>query len=116
MIIDDYTMNSNPETDINKVLNFWFGCKSDKDYLQPKCFWYASSPSDDQLVSQHLAKYYELATNGQLDNWINFGSDGALALILLLDQTPRNIYRNRPEAFMTDSMALSVAKRAVENG
>jgi len=100
---------------VNKVLDFWFGSKGSKDYLKEKSFWYGS-PSDDEYVRKHLGRDYEMAKNGQLDNWIETGGDSALALIILLDQVPRNIFRDTPQAYATDPKALSVAKYAVERG
>lgn len=99
--------------DIKRVLDFWFGQKSNPDYLMQKSFWYGS-PTDDQYVRQHLAHDYELARSGQLDHWKELDSgEGALVLIILLDQVPRNIFRDTPQAYATDGKALSVAKHAV---
>jgi len=102
--------------DMNKVLDFWFGRKGSADYLKRKSFWYGSSEGDDQLVAKHLGEYYSMAKEGSLDSWLERGGEGALALIILLDQTPRNIFRNKPEAYMTDAKALSIAKTAVQRG
>ena len=101
--------------DIYKVLDFWFGAKTDRNYLKSKSFWYGS-PSDDEFVRKNLGNLYEQAKNGQLDNWVEEGGEGALALIILLDQVPRNIFRDTPQAYMTDPKALSIAKIVVENG
>ena len=102
-------------SDISRVLDFWFGAKGSKDYLKQKSFWYGNA-SDDEYVRQHLARDYELAKNGQLDHWKDAGGEGALALIILLDQVPRNIFRNTPQAYATDEKALSVAYHVVEKG
>lgn len=100
---------------IKRVLDFWFGEKGSPGYLSQKSFWYGS-PSDDRYVREHLLPDYERAQSGQLDHWKKQGGDGALALIILLDQVPRNIFRNTPQAYATDDKALSVAKYAVAKG
>ncbi|KAJ5111436.1 hypothetical protein N7532_001971 [Penicillium argentinense] len=98
------------------VLDFWFGSKSSREYLKEKAFWYGS-PSDDAYVRKHLGGPYEEAQNGKLDSWKSLGEgEGALALILLLDQVPRNIFRNTPRAYATDSDAISVARYAIDRG
>lgn len=98
------------------VLNFWFGPKSSSDYLRQKSFWYGS-PADDEYVRKHLGQTYSAAKAGALDDWRSVGKgDGALALILLLDQVPRNIFRDTPEAYATDAKALSVSSYAIEQG
>lgn len=95
------------------VLDFWFGPKSSLTYLQEKSFWYGS-PADDAHVRHHLGADYESAQSGDLDDWQHAGNgDGALALILLLDQVPRNIFRGTPRAYATDEKALEVARYAV---
>jgi uncharacterized protein (DUF924 family) len=97
-----------------KVLDFWFGPKGSPGYLEAKHFWYGSKRSDDEYVEKHLGKDYEDAKTGQLDNWRELGEgEGALALVILLDQVPRNIFRDTPKAYATDSYALEVAKYAV---
>ncbi|KAJ5291920.1 hypothetical protein N7478_001171 [Penicillium angulare] len=98
------------------VLDFWFGPESSSSYLKQKSFWYGS-PSDDAYVRKHLCEPYQAAKNGELDTWTRAGNgDGALALILLLDQVPRNIFRDKPEAYGTDSKAVSVARYAIGQG
>ncbi|WP_445299428.1 MULTISPECIES: DUF924 family protein [unclassified Microcoleus] len=57
---------------------------------------------------------YELAASGQLDSWHD-SPENCLALILLLDQFPRNMFRGTPQAFATDSKALATAEYAVNN-
>lgn len=99
---------------IEYVLNFWFGKPSDADYLKSKSFWYGSD-SDDRLVRQMLADDYEKARAGQYTQWSN-SLEGALALIILLDQVPRNIFRDTPQAYATDNEALEIAKKIVSNG
>ena len=64
------------------------------------------------------ARYGELCARvakGELDG-LQASAEGSLALVLLLDQLPRNIHRGRPEAFAADEKARAVARRAIERG
>ncbi|KAL1980558.1 hypothetical protein VTN96DRAFT_3964 [Rasamsonia emersonii] len=99
-----------------RVLDFWFGRKGSRDYLKEKSFWYGS-PADDEHLRRVFANDYEAAKNGKYDDWIQAGDgEGALALIILLDQVPRNIFRGTPQAYATDSKAIAVARYAVDKG
>ncbi|KAJ5718270.1 hypothetical protein N7488_003916 [Penicillium malachiteum] len=103
-----------PKQTYQNVLDFWFGSKSSAEYLKKKSFWYGS-PSDDAYVRDHLGETYHAAKTGDLDTWTYAGErSGALALILLLDQVPRNIFRGAPKAYETDSKAVSIARYAIE--
>ncbi|RJE21416.1 hypothetical protein PHISCL_06247 [Aspergillus sclerotialis] len=100
----------------NQVLDFWFGPRSSPDYLKFKSFWYGS-PSDDMYVRKHLGETYEAAKGGALDDWVDIArGEGALALILLLDQVPRNIFRGTPAAYATDGKAVGIARDVVDRG
>lgn len=99
---------------IQHVLNFWFGKPTDADYLKSKSFWYGNDEAD-RLVRQTLAGDYEKAKSGDYDDWSD-SADGAIALIILLDQVPRNIFRDTPQAYATDGNALEIAKKIVDNG
>jgi uncharacterized protein (DUF924 family) len=99
------------------VLDIWFGPRSSPTYLQKKSFWYGNSAADDAYVRDHLGEMYQAAKEGKLDAWMQTGQgEGALALILLLDQVPRNMFRGTPQAYATDSKAIAVARQAVESG
>jgi uncharacterized protein (DUF924 family) len=69
----------------------------------------------NQVTVNHDNYGYQKAAQGYLDDWIN-APETCLALILLLDQFPRNMFRNTPEAFATDWEALSAAQHAVAQG
>lgn len=100
----------------HQVLNFWFSSPTSPEYLKPKPFWYGG-PADDIYVRNELGETYAAAKSGDLDSWTTAGSgEGALALILLLDQVPRNIFRDTPEAYATDEKALGVARDVVDRG
>lgn len=107
-------MQTSTSNRIQYVLDFWFGHPSDADYLKSKSFWYGNE-QDDAYVRKMLADDYEKAKSGHYGQWSD-SVDGAIALILLLDQVPRNIFRDKPEAYATDSEALEIAKKIIVNG
>ena len=91
-----------------EILDFWFV------ETQPQQ-WFQVNEGFDALIAQRFGNAYERATSGALDDWQN-NADGALALIILLDQFPRNMFRGTPKAFETDKKALVVAKFAISKG
>lgn len=99
---------------IRYVLDYWFGKPTDVDYLKSKPFWYGDDAADNH-VRQHLSQDYEKAKCGDYNDWPQ-SSDGALALIILLDQVPRNIFRDTAQAYATDAQALEIAKKVVASG
>jgi uncharacterized protein (DUF924 family) len=92
----------------NKVLECWFD-RANRRY------WFDASPDFDELVRQRLAPLYADAIEGRLDHWKDH-PDGALALCILFDQAPRNIFRGSARAFATDTEARSVARRILAFG
>ncbi|CUM67166.1 uncharacterized protein PRCAT00004859001 [Priceomyces carsonii] len=102
------------QAEIRRVLKFWFGEPGSVEYLKPKSFWYGSK-EDDNLVRQKLGKDYDLAEAGKLETWRQ-SAEGSIALILLLDQVPRNIFRDTPRAYATDDRALEIAEDVVQRG
>ncbi|MBE9216332.1 DUF924 domain-containing protein [Plectonema cf. radiosum LEGE 06105] len=99
----------------NEILNFWFGNPEDADYGKPKKVWFAKEPEFDEELRRRFLIDYEKAAGGYLDEWKD-SPLSCLALILLLDQFPRNIFRETPQAFATDWEALSTAHLAIAQG
>lgn len=91
-----------------QVLSFWF------EETDPKKWW-KSDPDFDDLVRQRFLGLIEKATQGELYEW-RTSARGRLAEVIVLDQFPRNIYRDTPEAFSRDPMALVLAQEAVASG
>ena len=77
--------------------------------------WFAKSDMFDALVRMRLLRLHEKAARGTLDAW-DATAEGALALLILLDQAPRNMFRGTPRAFATDGRALAVADAAIRRG
>jgi uncharacterized protein (DUF924 family) len=95
-----------------EILDFWFGSPGSPDYGKPKSFWFSKKPEFDEELRIRFLTDYQKAAGGYLDDWMD-SPDSCLALILLLDQFPRNVFRDTPEAFATDWEALSVAQHAI---
>lgn len=95
-----------------EILEFWFGTPDDPDYGQQRKIWFTKNPEFDQEVRSRFLPYYNQAATGQLDDW-QASPTSCLALIILLDQFPRNMFRGQPQAFATDSQALFFAQHAV---
>ncbi len=77
--------------------------------------WFAKDPNFDREFRERFAREYDRASRGELDEWART-PDGALALILLLDQYPRNSFRGTPRMYATDEAALALADAAIAAG
>ena len=96
------------EDKIEVVLNFWFE-------ETPEESWFIKNDDFDATLKDQFGDLVEMALAGQLDQWAE-NSDGLVALILLLDQMTRNIYRDTPKAFSGDDMALALSLKGLERG
>ena len=97
------------------VLDFWFGPPGDPERERHRDIWFRSTPKfDDELRLRFLADYQSAAA-GELATWEAMPRP-ALALLLLLDQIPRNIFRDTPDAYATDPLARQVADRTLACG
>jgi uncharacterized protein (DUF924 family) len=90
-----------------EVIAFWREAGADR--------WFKSDPAFDAEISERFLETHEAAAAGKLNDW-RFSADGALALTLLLDQFPRNMFRGTPRAFASDGLALDTAKHAIGAG
>ncbi len=95
---------------VEDILGFWFGA-GDTVRRDPRV-WFAADAAFDQACTDGFLADHERAAAGALDDWQGTPR-GTLALILLLDQFPRNMFRGTARAFATDQKALRVAKQAV---
>ncbi|MGI9489982.1 MAG: DUF924 family protein [Geminicoccaceae bacterium] len=93
---------------IDDLLDFWFA-------EETKARWYASTDGFDENCRQCFGDLARRAADDELSHWEETAK-GALALCLLLDQMPRNIYRGTPKAFATDTKATALSERAIERG
>jgi uncharacterized protein (DUF924 family) len=104
----------NMEKIIDDILMFWFGPLDDQGLSQAEQhgLWFKSSGSTDQKIREQFGASVEQALGGELNNWAS-SERGLMALILLLDQFTRNIYRGTPAAFSGDASALALAQAAI---
>lgn len=77
--------------------------------------WFAKSDAFDAEIRERFEALHHAAARREFDGWAGT-ADGALALLLLLDQFPRNLYRGSGHAFATDPLALSIAKQSLSRG
>lgn len=90
------------------VLRFWFG---EEDAWREE--WFTKSEDFDREIRDRFEPLYACAASGNLDGWRE-SAEGALALIIVLDQFPRNMFRGDPRSYATDEKALATAKHAVD--
>jgi uncharacterized protein (DUF924 family) len=97
------------------LLDAWFGPRGDPDRERQRGIWFKSTPEFDASLRDTFLADYEAGAAGQLRPWEAL-PEGALALVVLLDQIPRNIFRGTPRAYATDAAARATADRALERG
>lgn len=100
---------------IHQILEFWFGSPGSEPAGKSRKVWFIKDPAFDQEIRDRFLSPYEQVAAGHLNHWQET-PQGCLALVLLLDQFPRNMFRGTPQAFTTDSKALSVARQAIAQG
>ncbi|MEC9347863.1 MAG: DUF924 family protein [Pseudomonadota bacterium] len=93
---------------IAEVLRFWF------EELRPEQYWTRDDALDRRIIADFGALHAE-AVSGALAGWMAT-PEGALALVIVLDQFPRNMFRGDPRSWASDSLALAHAKAAIDRG
>jgi uncharacterized protein (DUF924 family) len=103
------TMNNPPSNHpaIADVLAFWREAGPAK--------WFKKDPAFDAEFRERFLTGHEAAARGELDDW-SATADGTLALLILLDQFPRNAFRGTERMFGTDAKALEIARGAIASG
>ncbi|MCD9028772.1 DUF924 family protein [Luteimonas sp. BDR2-5] len=91
----------------DEVIGFWRQAGQQK--------WFNGGEAFDRECDAVLRATHFAAARRELDGWLD-SADGGLALLLLLDQIPRNIFRGSAHAFATDPLALHFARRFVDAG
>ena len=95
----------------SEVLTFWFG----DDPEEKREAWFQKDAAFDAEIVERFAGAYEAAAAGDLDDMASTPL-GCLALVIVLDQFPHNMFREDPKSFATDDKALSIAKDALTKG
>ncbi len=104
-------------TTIEAILEFWFGSNPDDSVVakEKSALWWSKNTQIDNEIRQRFESWVAKAPVGELWQW-QTTPRGRLALILLTDQFPRNIYRDSPRAFAHDSKALAWSLDGIEQG
>jgi len=97
------------------VLDFWFSAPDSPEFGKPRDLWFRKSDATDAAIRARFGADVEAALVGQRSSWAR-GAREALALVLLLDQFTRNIFRDTPRAFAGDTQALNLARDLVARG
>jgi uncharacterized protein (DUF924 family) len=103
--------------DTQAILEFWFARAADDpvDASARESFWFGASGEADSLIRKRFASTIDAAARGEFDPWVR-EPHAALALVLLLDQFPRNVWRGTARAFAHDAQALRATQEAVARG
>lgn len=96
---------------ITRILDFWF----DARHLENPQLWFLPDATLDQTIKTQFSDLISQARTPALDGWTE-NPQGVLAMLILLDQFPRNIFRGSPESYASDAKALNVSARAITNG
>ena len=102
---------------VDAILDFWFGSNPDDSLVakDKSALWWSKSPEIDGEIRRQFESAVKRAAAGELSDWQST-AEGRLALILLVDQFPRNIYRDLPEAVAHDSKALAWSLEGIGQG
>ncbi len=104
-------------TEIEDVLEFWFGGLNEGELVPSERFdlWFGGAGTIDQQIRNCFADEVERAGEGAYDGW-SVAPRGTLALLILLDQFPRNIFRGSPRAYAFDEKARDLCLRGLAAG
>ncbi len=103
-----------PPQQAQEVLDFWFGAPGSAEFGHPRDFWFRKDPAFDRTLAQRFTDLHAAAARAELTDWRS-APESLVALIVVLDQFPRNIYRGLPASFATDAQALAAATVMVES-
>jgi uncharacterized protein (DUF924 family) len=99
---------------VGEVLDFWFGREGEPGYGEFREAWFRKDPAFDASVTEQFTDLYEEAAAGNLDGWRD-DARSCLALVIVLDQFPRNMFRGDGRIHAADGVALASSKYAVEH-
>jgi uncharacterized protein (DUF924 family) len=93
---------------VDELLDFWFS-------EEARARWFDSTPAFDEALRLQYLDTWQRGRDGKLQDWEET-PDGALALVILLDQFPLNMFRDLPESYSTEAQSRAVASRAIDHG
>lgn len=97
------------------VLEFWFGRPGEPGHGEPRDAWFRRSDAFDAEIRARFGLLHRRAARGLLDDWMASPA-ASLALVIVLDQFSRNLFRDSSKAFENDARALGLARRAIALG
>lgn len=89
-----------------EIIDFWFS-------QEARQRWFKSTPEFDRQLTARFEKTWDRARRGDLDHWMQT-AEGCLALIIVLDQFPLNMYRGEGKSFSTEARSREVTRHALE--
>ena len=90
------------------ILDFWF-----TDEMRAK--WFASTPPLDATIRDQYEHVWEAAMRGELGDWLG-SADGCLAVVIILDQLPLNMFRGTTKSFSSEAKSREIALHAIDAG
>jgi len=91
-----------------EILDFWFSDEVRK-------LWFKSTPEFDALLRERFEALCARAQQGELDGWLQ-SAEGCLALVIVLDQFPLNMFRGQAQSFASEAQSREVARLAIDKG
>jgi len=101
-------------TEWREIYDYWFGAPDSDGHGEVREFWFASTPEIDREIERRFIDQYHKAAAGSFEDWKS-DARGWVALIVLLDQVPRNVFRGSGQSFAADPLALAAARALVES-
>lgn len=105
-------MTEGEQSEATALVDFWFGPPNSAERFERRTVWFKPDPEFDGELRRRFLALHQRAAAGACADW-SFEAEPCLALILLLDQLPRNLYRGTAQAFATDAMARETARAAL---
>lgn len=105
------------DSEAEAVLDFWFGPLDARGRADPEHTrrWFERDAAFDRTLTQRFGELHAAAARGERDAWLG-STRGRVALVIVLDQFSRNLYRGDPRSFESDARALSAAREGVALG
>ena len=102
---------------IDEVMTFWLGDVDDRGISPPEAQkkWWTKDPDFDALVRERFGALHQAVVAGEHESWRD-SPRGAAAMVIVLDQFSRNMYRDDPRMYANDIRAMEVAAEAIERG
>lgn len=91
-----------------EILDFWFSPEISK-------LWFKSTPEFDRLLAERYQGLWSQASRGELDHWSETG-EGCVALVIVLDQFPLNMFRGQAKSFSSEEKSIEIARQAIQQG